>query len=1272
METTFLTECTHCGTRYNVSFKNVGKKARCKKCGNSFVIRRINTDTVVDVGAVGAMAGGVVGGQRLPGQWVTGDIIMNLYEVTGILGEGGMGTVYKVRHRGWNVDLAVKSPKIAKPKKATSTDKSVGTTLEKSAGATAEKSAVITLEKADERKKAYGAASFQQEAETWVNLGLHPNIVSCYYVREIDGIPRVFAEYIEGGSLSDWIATGKLTELDKIIDIAIQFAWGLQYAHDKGLIHQDVKPANLMMTLDGVAKVTDFGLARAMYSIEEGIDANFTMSSVASSGGMTPAFCSPEQANRDRLTIKTDIWSWAVSILVMFIGEVTWPSGTIAAEILNWYLDEGKLRDELPSMPPRIAKLLKRCFEEDVYKRPDSMADIAQTLTEVYKEVTGTDYLRPAPVIGKATADSLNNRAVSLLDLGRHEEAERLWIEAVKLEPHHPESTYNLGLFMWRNAKMSDNNLVREMEEVQRSHKDDWRGSYLLAQVHLERDDCSSAIRVLSNIGDVYMQRDDVRTAYTEAQGRLDNSKRLLKTFTEHDGAINSVCLSKDGRLGLSASQDSTLRLWDTSSGECLQIFFGHMGAVTAAYLTPDGRYVISGGADKTVRVWDASTGYCLHTLKGHNAGILSVHIDKDARHPLSGSQDGTAMMWDLSSGHYFRSFGGHKGGTAAVVTGITAKHVFSAGRDNCIKLWEVDTLKCIHIFKGHTGDVNSISISQDGESMISGSSDKTIRLWDIPSKRCLKTFSEHADVVTSVVISWGGRIALSASADKTIKQWEVSTGRCLRTFESENEGISSVHMSMDGKIAISGSYDSTVHTWQIDCDVQPYQAPMMLSQVLKSETAFSAMVTYGKELASAQKAQAIGDFTKVAIHIQRARQQKGYSRASEAMNIWKELYPRFPHSGLNGAWEGATFKEHEEAVHSISIDARGRYLLSASADKTVKFWDIEQGYCIRTFKAHAGPVLCTVLSADGELALSASADSTIRLWETSREREKRMFRGHTGPVRGVSMSYDGRLALSCGDDRTIRVWDVNTGKELKRFEGHEGAVNAVSLGLDGRFAISASTDNRISRWEIAGFTRSLNTFQGHYGNVTSVYLSHDGRVAVSGSEDKTVRIWDISTGQCIQTLDGHTATVTSVYMSFDNAYILSGSLDNTIRLWSAKSGLCVRVFKGHLHGIQSVVMSRDGRIAASAGEDGSIKLWMLDWELNAKPGKDWNPAANAYLDIFLTNHTPYIDKLTRRGQPVWNNNDLEDLLFMLGCAGYGYLSADSVNAELKKLAKRK
>lgn len=116
-----------------------------------------------------------------------GDTILDLYQVTDILGEGGFGKVYKVRHPGWNLDLAMKVPR---PETVAA---------------------------------AGGVEGFEQEAETWVNLGLHPHIVSCYYVRRIDTAPAVFAEYLAGGSLHDWIRSRRLyTEIGEIFQTPLQ------------------------------------------------------------------------------------------------------------------------------------------------------------------------------------------------------------------------------------------------------------------------------------------------------------------------------------------------------------------------------------------------------------------------------------------------------------------------------------------------------------------------------------------------------------------------------------------------------------------------------------------------------------------------------------------------------------------------------------------------------------------------------------------------------------------------------------------------------------------------------------------------------------------------------------------------------------------------------------------------------------------------------------------------------------------------------------------
>ena len=167
----------------------------------------------------------------------------------------------------------------------------------------------------------------------------------------------VFAEFVEGGSLEARIRSGQLTRLDEILDVAIQCAWGLHATHECGLIHQDFKPGNVLLTSDGVAKVTDFGLARAR-GVSGGLASAAGQSILVSTGGRTEASCSPEQAAGQPLSRKTDVWSWGVSVLELFTGEVTWPSGTVALEVLEDNLASGGTA-RLPPMPAGVVDVLR-------------------------------------------------------------------------------------------------------------------------------------------------------------------------------------------------------------------------------------------------------------------------------------------------------------------------------------------------------------------------------------------------------------------------------------------------------------------------------------------------------------------------------------------------------------------------------------------------------------------------------------------------------------------------------------------------------------------------------------------------------------------------------------------------------------------------------------------------------------------------------------------------------------------------------------------------
>jgi len=204
------------------------------------------------------------------------------------------------------------------------------------------------------------------------SLSEHPNIVASRFFRVIDGQFAVFSDYVSGGSLSSWIRSKKIKSRKIFFDIAIQLAWGLGAAHEGGIIHKDIKAANILMEPDGCARIADFGLIR----------------------GMTPAFASPEQSSEQPLTFATDIYSWALLVMLMWFGKRIWTIGALAPNSLK------DLRDDkwfLGAAPESLITLLGNCLALDPGSRPQSALYLADQMILIYEKEIENPYTRAVP-----------------------------------------------------------------------------------------------------------------------------------------------------------------------------------------------------------------------------------------------------------------------------------------------------------------------------------------------------------------------------------------------------------------------------------------------------------------------------------------------------------------------------------------------------------------------------------------------------------------------------------------------------------------------------------------------------------------------------------------------------------------------------------------------------------------------------------------------------------------------------------------------------------
>lgn len=976
------------------------------------------------------------------------------------------------------------------------------------------------------------ARRFEYEAHLLARLR-HPNIALIHtYGTYADGgggvVPFFVMELVEEARPITRFVEEEATPIRERVAMFRLVCAAVAHGHQKGVIHRDLKPGNILVDRVGEPKVIDFGVAR---STDPNGDDHTSMTRAGEVVG-TLRYMSPEQLGIDDgdVDARSDVYALGLVLHEIVTGRLPYDLSGRSAVEAAWILGDpaatptgavertAREAGRFSALDARaLATIAAKCLE----KRPgDRYATAVEVEAELSRWEAGEPILaRPPTAIETVLRFARRHRAATAAAIG---------VLASLVIAVSGISVFYLRAERERALAVEARHVAIEAREVAEQREEEaarqaaaaraqlYISDVLLAAEARDRDNVSEAKRLLGAAR--RLEGDAGTTRPIELDCLAASLDESVATLGGHPGNVTAVAWSGDGSHFATGATDGTVRICRFTDGIAERpgrVLEGPAGPVWSIAFSPTGDLVASASSKGDVCIWGVADGELRTTLAGHEGATYAVAFSHDGQMLVTGGRERTARLWarlwDSTTWEARGRLVGHEGTVFAAAFSPDDSLVATVSHDKTVRLWDAATGTAVARLDGHSGRVFSLAFNPSGGELATASDDGTVRIWDL-DRRGERRMLKHPFRVNGVAYLGAGDRIATASGDGVLRLWNTADGVEVARLRGHTAAIWSIAAVPGAAWVGTGSADGTARVWDTDFTI----APVMRA----TDKVLAVTCSPDQQLVATALANSTVVLWDAATLRQRGVLRKGVGRVNDV---------RFAPDGSTIAgccddgtvqlWDPASldrrewFKPHDRRVYSVEFSRDGRFIATAAEDRTARVWSLADAAAVGPPLKHPKRTFCATFSPDGLLMATACEDRVARLWRLVDGTEVRRFEAHEGPVNWVAFSFDGRLIATACTDGAVRVFDVEDGGLVSVMMGPARQIWKLAFSPDAHRIAGVSADGTAQLWDVAT-GRAAPLLRGHTDQVWGVAFAPDGRSLFTGSWDGTARAWGVSVAE--------------------------------------------------------------------------------------------------------------------------------------------------------------